>query len=179
MPLPLPANNKSVPMRMFGYPDGPRPRTVFLHGVLGSTAMWKAVASAEPTRKSVALPLPGHFPWSLNGEETASALEQFAFLDAYRQAIRSVTRERVQLVAHSTGAPVALKFAALYPEMISRLVLAGSFPCGRSAARHNSMALGVLLPLIGSPLFLALYRSWLYSPKTFSLGMATAKTPCS
>jgi len=174
--LPLPIDEKIVPIRMFGYPDGPPLRTVFLHGVLGSTAMWKAVATVEPADRSVALPLPGHYPWTLDGAETAAALERFAFLDDYRRAIRSITTERVQIVAHSTGALVALKFAAIYPEMVSRLVLAGSFPCGRAAVGRSTMAASVMLPLIGSPLFLALYRSWLHSPGTFALGLASAKS---
>lgn len=177
MTLPFPTDDKSVPMRLFGYPEGPEPRTVFLHGVLGSTAMWKAVATAEPVHRSVALPLPGHYPWTLDGSETASVLDGFAFLEAYRKAIGSVTTRPVQLVAHSTGALVALKFAALYPEMVSRLVLAGSFPCGQAAVRRSAMAMGVLLPLLGSQLFHALYRYWLYSPKTFAHGLATAKMP--
>lgn len=173
--LPLPTADSSVPTRMFGYPDGPQPRTVFLHGVLGSSAMWKAVAAGEPTQRSIALPLPGHFPWRLDGADTAAALEDFAFLGDYRRAIRSSTNERVQIVAHSTGALVALKFASLYPELVSRLLLVGSFPCGKAAVGRSSMAMGTLLPLIGSPLFLALYHAWLHSPDTFALGLATAK----
>ena len=175
MPLPALLKDSQCPVRRFGLPTGPEPDTVFLHGVLCSTAMWKRVAIAEPERRSIALPLPGHYPWRMTPGETARALDEFAFLEAYRDAILKSAQTPVQIVAHSTGALVALKFAATFPDMVKRLVLAGAFANGRSAVGQSSMALVVLLPMIGSSLFDGLWRYWLYSPDTFLRGLSTAK----
>lgn len=177
MPLPVPHEDNDVPVRSFGYPSGPQPDTVFLHGVLCSTAMWKRVAMADPANRSIALPLPGHFPWRLDEASALHMLTDCRFLEAYRHAILKMTDRPVQIVAHSTGALIALKFAATYPEMVKRLVLTGAFACGRTAVGRSSMAMGVLLPLIGSSLFTGLYASWLHSPRTFALGLSTAKAP--
>lgn len=177
MQLPVPAGKVSPPVRIPGGPSGPAPRTVFLHGVLASTSIWTPVASGFDAEPSLVLPLPGHFPWILDDRETASVLRDFAFLDGYRRVIEDTATQPVQIVGHSTGALVALKLATLYPEIVSRIVLVGSFPCGETAIRRSSMAPAVLLPFLGSPLFHTLYRIWLHSPDTFTRGLATAMAP--
>lgn len=174
MHLPVSSGDFHCPVRQFGLPGAPEADTVFLHGVLCSTTLWKRVAALDPYRRSLALPLPGHFPWTLDGAETARALDDFAFLDAYRDAIERMAAGPVQLVAHSTGSLVALKFAARHPDLVKRLVLTGAFACGRTAVGKSSMGLAVLLPVIGPALFGGLWQSWLRSPRTFALGVNTA-----
>lgn len=173
MQLPTPIDEPCAPFRMLGYPTGPAPRTAFLHGVLCSNALWRPLARQALHERSVALPLPGHFPWALDGPRTAGVLSGSAFLEAYRRIILDLCDGPVRIVAHSTGALVAMKFAARFPELVSRLILVGAFPCGRDEVRRSASAMSVLLPTIGSPIFRGLYRSWLHSPLTFSLGLTT------
>ncbi|WP_370322623.1 alpha/beta fold hydrolase [Oricola sp.] len=172
--LPVPASPATVPVTQIG-PGHGEPDTVFLHGLFSSNSMWRAMSRLQDPLHAIALPLPGHFPWNTTPEETAALLGDFVFLEAWREAIRARTDRKVTLVAHSTGAFAALKMAALWPDLVERIVLFGAFSCGVTAAARSASASIVTLPLAGGMLFRMLYELWLYSPALYDRGLATAK----
>ena len=172
--LPVPASSATVPVTRIG-PGHGEPDTVFLHGLFSSNAMWRAMSRLQDPINAIALPLPGHFPWNTTPGETAALLNDFAFLEAWREGIRALTDRKVTLVAHSTGAFAALKMAALWPDLVERIVLLGGFSCGVTAAARSGAASYVTLPLAGSMVFRMLYELWLYSPSLYDRGLATAK----
>jgi len=172
--LPVPASPATVPVTRIG-PGHGQPDTVFLHGLFSSNAMWRAMSQLQDPLCAIGLPLPGHFPWNTTPEVTAALLDDFAFLGAWRDSIRALTDRKVTLVAHSTGAFAALKMAALWPDLVERIVLFGAFSCGKTAAARSMSASIVTLPLAGSMVFRMLYDLWLYSPPLYDRGLATAK----
>ncbi|MCI5074582.1 alpha/beta hydrolase [Oricola sp.] len=173
--IPALAAGSTVPDLRIGPATMRQPDTVFLHGVLSSPNMWKGLSRPDDPLNAVALPLPGHFPWALPPQDVANLLTDFKFLHAYRNRIRELTDRRVRLVAHSTGALAALKMAALWPDLIDRVVLFGALGCGRKAATRSMMANAVTMPWIGRSLFRLLYDLWLHSPNLYAMGVATAK----
>ena len=172
--LPVPASPATVPVTGIG-PGNGEPYTVFLHGLFSSNAMWRGISRLQDPLHAIALPLPGHFPWNTTPEETAALLEDFVFLEAWREAIRARTDRKVTLAAHSTGAFAALKMAALWPDLVERIVLFGAFSSGVTAAARSASASIVTLPFAGGMLFRMLYELWLHSPSLYDRGLATAK----
>jgi pimeloyl-ACP methyl ester carboxylesterase len=55
-------------------------------------------------------------------------------LDELHAVVKSVTHEPVALMGGSFGGPIATAFAARYPELVSRLVLYGTFSSGSQVA---------------------------------------------
>jgi pimeloyl-ACP methyl ester carboxylesterase len=74
-----------------------------------------------------------------------STLEQAGMLGALLDAL-DITR--VPIVAHSTGAAIAIHFAARHPERCAGLYLAGGVYRPLPAARASRFALGFLEPLL-------------------------------
>lgn len=175
--LPAPVASTSVPGIRFNPLTREPVRTVFIHGVLASPAMWKGVTGGRIARSAAALPLPGHFPWAVGPAAVDALVDDFAFLSLYRDWIAREAAGPVHIVAHSAGTVVALKFAALYPEHVARLTLIGAFADGRTAATASTMARSVALPVLGGPLFQRLHSLWLTSTGWFDAGLASAKMP--
>lgn len=174
MNYPVPIYDSAVPIRFFGNPDKTDAGAVLLHGVVSSISLWRNLARSMPEERFLALPLPGHHPWTTDGQETARLLDDFGFIEKYRDAILAHSEGPAHIIAHSTGAIVALKLAARYPDVVSKLTLLGAFPCGRNAVARSPMARGVIAPLVGAPLFSALFQIWLNSETTYQYGLATA-----
>ncbi|WP_223385680.1 alpha/beta fold hydrolase [Oricola cellulosilytica] len=170
---PVPVWNSAVPVRSYGNSEKPV-GSVLLHGVVSSISLWRTLIRSMPRERFLALPLPGHHPWTTDATETARLLKDFGFIESYRDAILAHAHGSVHLIAHSTGAIAALKLAARYPEVVSRLTLLGAFPCGRNAVARSPMARGVIAPLIGAPLFSTLFKIWLNSESTYRYGLSTA-----
>ncbi|WP_306118869.1 MULTISPECIES: alpha/beta hydrolase [unclassified Roseitalea] len=171
--LPTAAALGSVPGVRFD-PGAAEPvRTVFVHGLLASTSMWKSVAGGPLAASSAALPLPGHYPWSLDPDDTDRAFRDLTFLHLYRDWIDAVADGPVHMVAHSAGSLAAVKFAVLYPEHVKHLTLLGTFADGAAAISASPMARTVVLPIIGGAVFQRLYALWLQSISWFDAGLAT------
>lgn len=172
--LPATTNQLHAPVTRIGPWTGGEPDTVFLHGLLSSPAIWKGLSQPRDPLNAIAISLPGHFPWNTSSSDTKELLMDFAFIDEYRIRIRELTDRKVRLVAHSTGALVALKIAARWPDLVEGVVLFGAFACGKTSATRSLAANAVTLPVAGSSLFRLLYDLWLHSPGLYEKGLATA-----
>lgn len=172
--LPVSVDQLHAPAARFGAAGAQGARTVFIPGVLGSPSMWKQVASDTAMGPAIGLSLPGHFPWALDRAGTERALKDFAFLDAYRTTIEEETSGRIHLVAHSTGALAALKFAALHHDIIGKLTLVGAFSSGPEAMARTRMRRAVSIPYVGPWMFSSLYNFWTHSPANYLYGLSTA-----
>lgn len=172
--LPVLVDELHAPVMRLGHPDALGTGTAFIHGVLGSPSMWKSVAGDPLMGPSIGLPLPGHYPWTLNRVQTSSALNDFAFLQAYARALRGHMTGKVHIVAHSTGSMTALKFAALFPELVSKLTLVGAFADGGTAFMASRMGRTVAIPYLGPAVFSSLYNFWTSTPANYLYGLSTA-----
>ncbi len=93
---------------------------VLLHGWNSSRKQWLLNLKALARRLRVIAPdLPGYgeseesdFPYTLNG--------MASFLDAFREALRLPS---FHLVGHSMGGCISIRYAALFPQRVGRLVL--------------------------------------------------------
>jgi pimeloyl-ACP methyl ester carboxylesterase len=94
---------------------------VFLHGLLGSSKSW-AFQFDRLSRdyRVIAWDAPGY------GQSELVSASIDAFVEALRALIAHIGRPKVSLVGHSMGGAVAARFAATFPEQVSRLVLSCS-----------------------------------------------------
>jgi len=94
------------------------PLLIFLHGAGQSPPVWQDVVGAiNPTQPMVAPWLKGLKPTDHGGFDADQAVEAIADV----MEVRGVAR--ADLVGHSLGGLVALRFAATYPEKVAHLVL--------------------------------------------------------
>ncbi|MBA3758374.1 alpha/beta hydrolase [Candidatus Saccharibacteria bacterium] len=96
---------------------------VFLHGLAASLNYWNSyVAELSKTNRVIVVDLLGFG----RSPQSASDYTPETHVQAIRQTLESLNvHEPLTLVGHSMGALIALKFAAGFPNEISRLVLAG------------------------------------------------------
>ena len=113
---------------LFSENPGKKETVIFLHGWRSSSAAWFKVLTgiSEAGFSVYAIDLPGFGesetpPADFNLEKYASVVKEF------------ITKERIMetgpkavIVGHSFGGRVALKFASLYPDAVSKLVLVDS-----------------------------------------------------
>ena len=94
---------------------------VFLHGLLGSSKSW-AFQFDHFSRGNcmIAWDAPGY------GQSEMVSASIDAFVETLREFIANIGQPRVSLVGHSMGGTVAARFAATFPELVSRLVLSCS-----------------------------------------------------
>lgn len=94
---------------------------VFLHGLLGSSKSWAFQFDHFSRNYSM-------IAWDAPGFGQSEMVP--ASIDAYVEALREFIAEngqpKVSLVGHSMGGTVAARFAATFPERVSRLVLSCS-----------------------------------------------------
>ena len=91
---------------------------VFLHGLLGSSKSWAFQFDHFSRNYGVtAWDAPGF------GQSDMVAASIDAYVDALRELIAKIGQPKVSLVGHSMGGAVATRFAATFPELVSRLVL--------------------------------------------------------
>lgn len=91
---------------------------IFLHGLLGSSKSWAfQFDHFSRNHRMMAWDAPGF------GQSDLVAASIGAYVDALRQFVASVGQPKVSLVGHSMGGAVAARFAATFPDLVSRLVL--------------------------------------------------------
>jgi pimeloyl-ACP methyl ester carboxylesterase len=93
---------------------------VLVHGMGGRWQHWLETIPALAERARVlALDLPGFG----RSEPPADGTSLDGFADAAAELARAVGIERVVLVGHSMGGPIALRFAVRHPELAAAIVL--------------------------------------------------------
>src|SRR5215207_3106413 len=93
---------------------------VFVHGSLSSRRIWTPYSAEFGTRQTIAVDLPGY------GDEPAwpeSALYRLTDAAATIRSAIEARREQTDLVAHSFGAAVALRYALNNPARVRTLTL--------------------------------------------------------
>jgi len=94
---------------------------VFLHGLLGSSKSWAfQFAHLSRNHRVVAWDAPGF------GQSTLVEASIDAYVEALRGFVGHIGCPKIALVGHSMGGTVATRFAAEFPELVSRLVLSCS-----------------------------------------------------
>ncbi|MBN2028266.1 MAG: alpha/beta hydrolase [Actinobacteria bacterium] len=140
---------------------------LFLHGWIGSGALWNLMAPWLSERFRVIVPdLPGH------GDSGIPA--GFSFdLDAFSRFIEEMRTElelpSLTLVGHSMGGSISMYYAGRYPGGVERLVLIDS-PASRKALMWPSRLpcaerlLGLIYPLWGPGIVTRLIKSSVRHP---------------
>jgi pimeloyl-ACP methyl ester carboxylesterase len=94
---------------------------VFLHGLLGSSKSWAfQFDHFARNRWMIAWDAPGF------GQSAMVPASIDAYVEALRELIAEIGEPKVSLVGHSMGGTVAARFAAMFPKLVSRLVLSCS-----------------------------------------------------
>ena len=110
------------------------PKSVFLHGLLGSSRNWRSVCkSLSEESHSFALDLPNHGQ-SFHSEDSTikgMARDILRWLD-------EMGLDSVFLCGHSLGGKVAMRFASDYPERVEKLIVVDMAP---AIIRPNIMRL--------------------------------------
>lgn len=133
---------------------GSGPVVLFIHGMAGSSAMWKDVLPVlEGQVTYVAPDLPGHGD-SAKPRGDYSLGAQATFL---RDLLVALGHDRVTVVGTSLGGGIALQFAYMYPEQVERLALvcAGGLGAEVTPLLRGLTLPGVdlLLPLLFQPFY--------------------------
>ncbi len=99
--------------------------TVILHGLLGSTRNWAAVAAdlSEAIGACLALDLRNH---GQSGHVDGMSFAEMA--GDVEETLDAWGLERVLLIGHSLGGKVAMRFAVDYPDRVAGLVVADIAP---------------------------------------------------
>jgi haloalkane dehalogenase len=122
--------------------EGRGPLFLFVHGIPTWSFYYRnIIMNLKDSFRCVALDLPGF------GLSKAPRNFEYSLKNAsriFRQFVRALNLSGIIMMAHSIGGPVALKFAAAYPERFSGLVLGGTFAWPIKGIRF--------LSLMGSPL---------------------------
>jgi 2-succinyl-5-enolpyruvyl-6-hydroxy-3-cyclohexene-1-carboxylate synthase len=156
------------PVTLAGTPE--RPPLLLLHGFLGATEDWMAVAQTLGTNFHVlAVNLPGHGPgwrgWAVEAQGMAAcAAGIVAGLDAAGIG-------RLALAGYSMGGRLALYLAVHYPERFTRVVLESASPGldtpekrKTRAAQDAALALRLAAMAPRSPEFRAFLEEWYEQP---------------
>lgn len=124
---------------------------VLLHGLGGGAATWiEVVDRLRPTRRIVALDLPGHG----GSSPPPHGVTIGWYADAVASGIEALGVAPALVVGHSFGGQVALRLAERHPDAVRGLVLIG--PSGVVRLPHRTRVLAllttVLRPARGAPL---------------------------
>src|SRR5829696_9965332 len=94
-------------------------RVVFVHSSLSSSRIWRSYAEALGSRESIAVDLPGY------GGASAPSSSRYRLSDAAATISTALTHrsEPADIVAHSFGGAVALRYALDNPARVSSLTL--------------------------------------------------------
>jgi len=112
---------------------------VLLHGFTGSAASWEAVRAAfRPTRRVVAIDLPGHGATVVRRRFDGSFA---ATVDLVAATLDALGIAEADVVGYSMGGRLALQLALARPERVARLVLeSASAGLATAAARARRRA---------------------------------------
>jgi pimeloyl-ACP methyl ester carboxylesterase len=138
---------------------GDGPALVLVHGLGGTIENWRALAPPLAARHRVVVPdLPGHGRSALLPDaRDVDALAEAVLAQVDAEAIRGAV-----WIGHSLGGVVALRAAALRPEVARGLVLAASAGIG-STSRAARVTLGVLGAARPGKLIAPHRHSWAHS----------------
>jgi len=107
---------------------------ILLHGLFGNYALWRSTVEALQDNYHVVVPrlpifdLPAHHT---NVKYLVKVLHEFIEWNEFRSVV---------LVGHAIGGQVALMYTSLYPENVSKLVLAGSAGLHEGPLTEESLA---------------------------------------
>ena len=94
---------------------------MFLHGLLGGSKSWAfQFAHLSQNHRVVAWDAPGY------GQSTLVEASINAYVEALRGLVADIGGAKIALVGQSMGGTIATRFAAVFPERVSRLVLSCS-----------------------------------------------------
>lgn len=112
--------SQSLKLHYVDWGNAEKSPVVFVHGGRDHCRSWDWIAQALQAEKHVlALDLRGH------GDSEWSSSGSYHLMDYVYDLIRFVQQideSPVALVGHSLGGNIAIRFAGLYPELVSRLV---------------------------------------------------------
>lgn len=95
---------------------------VLVHGMGGRWQHWlETIPTLAEHGRVLALDLPGFG----QSETPAATVSLHGFADTVAELIRDLGVERVVLVGHSMGGPIALRFASRYPDLAEAIVPVG------------------------------------------------------
>lgn len=110
---------------------GEGPAVLLIHGVAGSSEVWRDVMESLARRYTVIAPdLIGHG----RSAKPAGDYSLGAYANGVRDLLRMLGIDRVTAVGHSFGGGVALQLAYQHPEYCERLVLVDSGGLGREVS---------------------------------------------
>jgi pimeloyl-ACP methyl ester carboxylesterase len=115
--------------RLGVYVAGNGPAILLIHGMAGSSATWRRVASSLAGRFTVVAPdLIGH---GTSGKPRRGEYSLAAHANVLRDILHFLGHDRATFVGQSLGGGVAMQLAYQFPERCERLVLVGSGGLGR------------------------------------------------
>ena len=125
---------------------------IFLHGVLGSSEIWKPqVSYFKNQRRIIILDLRGHG----QSDKPRGKYSITQFSDDLHALMKNLDVEKAIIIGHSLGGMVALRFTLDYQDMVDKLVLIDS-----TAKPASSFGRRLLLSLSKSLMDIS-YRSFL------------------
>lgn len=121
---------------------GQGPPLLLLHGLAGSRRWWRYNVPALATRFQL-------HRIDLFGFGASRGTQRFVLAEAAAQLaawMRSRGLPRASVIGHSMGGLIAAECAALYPDLVDRLVLVNApvLPLGRRYLRHSCGLFGLL-----------------------------------
>lgn len=112
-------------------PAHKRPVLLLIHGMAGSSATWREVATVLAQRFTVVAPdLPGHG----ESDKPRQDYSLGAHANALRDLLVAIGVDRATVVGHSLGGGVAMQLAYQHPRHCERLVLVSSGGLGQEVS---------------------------------------------
>lgn len=138
------------------------PPLIFLHGWRSEGVVWRGVCERlhEHGHAMYALDLPGFGGSEIS--KTPQSLDDYALVAA--EFMRTLNLEGAIVIGHSFGGSVAIKLAAKYPSLVSKLILVDSAGVRKRTLRKRAIALcAQLVKPIFAPRFMQPLRKKLYA----------------
>ena len=116
-PRRLPFVSQRLSLNAWGWGDDGAPPLVLLHGVRDHARSWDRIAAAFPDRRVIAPDLRGHGDSAWSGFYPSES-----YLLDLAQMIETFGLAPFDLIGHSLGGNIGLRYAALFPAQIRRVV---------------------------------------------------------
>ena len=111
-------------------PDAIGKPIVLLHGITHSVGAWLTDTTFRQAGHCYAVSLPGHYPAAFPSDFREQQLTTELIAELTATTIKRTINQPVMLVGFSTGGFAALAVAALYPELVERVVILAGFVQG-------------------------------------------------
>ena len=136
---------------------------VFLHGFLESATMWnEIIPSFLKSHTIITIDLPGH-----GRSECASDVHTMEFFaEAVHYVLHHLKFTEATFVGHSMGGYVALAYAELFPDEVSKLILLNSTPAEDSIERKDNRTRALKVIENNPTVFIKLSVTNLFSTET-------------